>query len=85
MVCFMCDVFENRLMLIFFVVIVVNLVIGVVSKIFVENLIDLIVLFMDIVFFDILVVGVNILVVGLFVGKKILIIGYCCGKVLYFY
>lgn len=81
----MRDAFENRLMSTSLAVTVVNLAIGAVSKIPAENLTDPTVSFMDTVLFDILVVGANTLVVGLLVGKKILITGYCRGKALYFY
>ena len=81
----MRDAFENRLMSTSLAVTVVNLAIGAVSKIPAENLTDSTLSFMDTVFFDILVVGANTLVVGLLVGKKILITGYCRGKALYFY
>lgn len=81
----MRDAFENRLMSTSLAVTVVNLAIGAVSKIPAENLTDSTVSFMDTVLFDILVVGANTLVVGLLVGKKILITGYCRGKALYFY
>lgn len=81
----MRDAFENRLMSTSLAVTVVNLAIGAVSKIPAENPTDSTVSFMDTVFFDILVVGANTLVVGLIVGKKILITGYCRGQALYFY
>lgn len=81
----MRDAFENRLMSTSLAVTVVNLAIGAVSKIPAENLTDSTVSFMDTVLFDILVVGANTLVVGLLVGKKILITGYCRGQALYFY
>lgn len=63
------DLFENKMMIIIFVVMFVNLGIGVVSKIFKENVLVLIDLYVDIVMFNLLVVGVNMLVIGLLVGK----------------
>lgn len=60
--------FENRLMFMFFVVIIVNLVVGVVSRIFVEDIFVLRDMYLDVVLFKILVFGVNVFVIGLFFG-----------------
>ena len=76
----MQDAFENRLMSTSLAVTVVNLAIGAVSKIPAENIPDSTVSFMNTVFFDILVVGANTLVIGVLVGRKILITCNCVGK-----
>lgn len=66
---FVVDLFENKLMLIFLVVIFVNLGIGVVSKILKERILVFIDLYVDGIMFNIFVIGVNFLVIGFFVGK----------------
>lgn len=58
-------------MVVLLFVIIVNLGIGVVSRIFVENFLGLIDVYIDMVLFKVLVFGVNILVIGLVVGKMI--------------
>lgn len=63
------DVFENMLMLVFFVVIVVNLGIGVVSRILVENVLNIVDKYKDVIVMKIFIFGVNILVIGLIIGK----------------
>lgn len=73
----MQDAFENRLMSTSLAVTVVNLVIGAVSRIPAENIPDSTVSFMDTILFDILVVGANTLVIGLLVGKKMLMTCNC--------
>ena len=73
----MQDAFENRLMSTSLAVTVVNLTIGAVSRIPAENIADSTVSFMDTILFDLLVVGANTLVIGLLVGKKMLMTYNC--------
>ena len=63
------DAFENRLMSTSLAVIVVNLIIGAVSKIPAENITVPTDPYLDAVIFNILVVGANTLVIGLLAGK----------------
>jgi len=81
----MQDAFENRLMSTSLAVTVVNLAIGAVSKIPVENVPDSTVSYMDTVLFHILVVGANTLVIGLLAGKEMVITCYRCEQALYFW
>lgn len=62
------------MMVMLFCVIIVNLGIGVVSRILVENILNLKDFYLEIVFFKVLVIVLNIFVIGFFVGKKMLFI-----------
>ena len=64
------DVTENRLMAASLAVTVVNLGIGAVSRIPVENLAVSVDTYTDAVLFNMLVLGANTLVIGLLVGKR---------------
>ena len=73
----MQDAFENKLMSTSLAVTIVNLAVGAVSRIPAENISVSIGTDMDSVLFKILVLGANTLVIGLLVGKIIILLA--CG------